>query len=184
MNILDIILVIPIVLLAFAGFRKGLIKELASLVALILGIYFAVYFSDWTAGFLTQHFDINQRYVFIIAFVLTFIGVVILVSLLGKLLDKVASLAALGLINKLFGLVFGMAKGVVLMSVLILFFNMIDGKSKILKEETRQSSMLYEPLSKVAPLILNGIKEIDFDDPSWNDFKDKMKKLDMDQLFD
>ena len=83
MNILDIILVIPIVLLAFAGFRKGLIKELASLVALILGIYFAVYFSDWTAGFLTQHFDINQRYVFIIAFVLTFIGVVILVSLLG-----------------------------------------------------------------------------------------------------
>ncbi len=184
MNFLDIILAIPIALLAFSGYRKGLIKELASLVALILGIYFAVYFSDWTAGLLLEHFDINERYLFIIAFILTFIGVVLLVTLLGKLLDKIASFAALGVINKLFGLVFGVLKGAILMSVMILLFNMIDSKSKILKEETQKASLLYEPLSKVAPLILSNINNIDFDDPSWSNFKDKMKNMDLNELFD
>jgi membrane protein required for colicin V production len=182
MNFLDIILAIPIVLLGILGYRKGLIKEVASLVALILGIYLAIYFSDVVAKYLIEYFDISERYVFIIAFILTFIGVVILVSLLGKLLDKVASLAALGIINKFLGLVFGLLKGIILMSVLILLFNMIDRKANILKQETRDGSMLYAPISRVAPLIWMNIENIDFDDPSWDDYNKKVKDVSLDEL--
>ncbi len=182
MNFLDIILAIPIVLLAIAGYRKGLIKELASLAALILGIYFAIYFSDVVASYLIEYFDLNQRYVFITAFILTFIGVVILVSLLGKMLDKVASLAALGIINKFLGLVFGVLKGIILMSVLIMLFDMIDSKANILKQETRDESMLYKPLSRVAPQILRNIENLDFDDPSWEDYKKKLQDVSLDEL--
>jgi membrane protein required for colicin V production len=46
-NYLDLVIALPIVLLAIMGFRKGLIKELASLAALVLGIYLAVVFSDF-----------------------------------------------------------------------------------------------------------------------------------------
>ena len=182
MNFLDIILAIPIVLLAFAGYRKGLIKEIASLIALILGIYFAIYFSDVVAGYLVEYFDINHRYVFIVAFILTFIGVVLAVSLIGRMLDKIASLVALGFINKFLGFVFGFIKGVIIMSVLILLFNMIDSNSKILKEETREGSILYTPVSMVAPLILMNIENINFDDPSWEDYKKKVEDASLDKL--
>jgi len=182
MNFLDIILAIPIVLLAISGYRRGLIKEIASLAALILGLYFAIYFSDVVAKYLIEYFDVSERYVFIAAFILTFIGVVILVSILGKMLDKVASLAALGIINKFLGLVFGVLKGIILMSVLILLFNMIDSKSNILKQESRDESMLYHPLSEVALLILRNIENIDFSDPSWDDYKKKVKDVSLDEL--
>ncbi len=182
MNFLDIILAVPIVLLAFGGYKHGLIKEVASLVALILGIYFAIYFSDVVASYLLEYFDINHRYVFIVAFILTFIGVVLAVSLIGRMLDKIASLAALGFINKFLGLIFGFLKGIVIMSVLILLFNMIDSNDNILKEDTRNESMLYGPISNVAPLILMNIKNINFDDPSWEDYKKKVQDVSLDEL--
>jgi len=182
MNFLDIVLAIPIVLLAFGGYKKGLIKEVASLVALILGIYFAILFSDVVASYLLGYFDINHRYVFIVAFILTFIGVVLAVSLLGRMLDKIASLAALGFINKFLGLIFGFVKGVVIVSVLIMLFNMIDSNGNILKEDTRENSLLYAPVSRIAPRILENIPNIDFDDPSWQDYKKKLDDVRLDEL--
>ncbi len=182
MNFLDIILVIPIVVLAIAGYKKGLIKEIASLAALILGIYFAVYFSDYVARFLLEKFDFNERYVFIIAFIITFIGVVLLVSLIGKLLDKVAKFAALGIVNKLLGLVFGIVKGILIMSILVLLFNLIDNKTKILKDDIREGSLLYKPLSRVAPLIIYNLKNIDIKKPSFDDLDDKVKEVELDKI--
>lgn len=182
LNYLDLIIGLPIVLFAIGGYRKGFIKELTSLMALLLGIYFALYFSDVVAEWLIQYFDIGHRYVFIVAFILTFIAVVLLVSLIGKLLDKIASLAALGIVNKLLGLAFGVLKAGVIMSILILLFNMIDSNGNILKSELKDTSLLYRPVESIAPLILMNIDSIDFDDPSWDDFKKNTKDKKLDQV--
>jgi membrane protein required for colicin V production len=176
MNYLDLIIGLPVILLGISGFRRGLIKELASLAALVLGIYFAVFFSDLVAEWLRQTFDMDHRWVFIVAFLLIFIIVVMLVSLIGNLLNKIASLAALGIINRTAGLLFGIMKGVVIMSVVILFVNMIDSKSQFLKKELKDGSLLYAPVEKIAPLILQNLENIDFDDPSWKDFKKSRKE--------
>jgi membrane protein required for colicin V production len=50
MNYLDIILAIPLLWGLYKGVSKGIIKELASLVALIVGIYGAVHFADSIQG--------------------------------------------------------------------------------------------------------------------------------------
>jgi len=171
---LDLIIGLPIVLLAISGFRNGLIKEIASLVALILGIYFAVYFSNIVADYLNEFIDIGYRWLFIIAFILTFIVVVIVVTLIGKLLSKIAALAALGILNRLAGMVFGIVKGIVIMSLMIMLFDMIDSRSAILKNNVKEGSLLYKPVEKVAPFILFNLENINFDDPSWDDFKQNL----------
>ena len=51
-NLLDIILLIPLLWFGYNGYKKGLIIEIASLAAFILGLYFAFYFSDFTAEYL------------------------------------------------------------------------------------------------------------------------------------
>lgn len=177
-NYLDLVIALPVVLLAIVGFRKGLIKELASLAALVLGIYLAVMFSDMVAGWMIKYVDISHRWIFIIAFILTFVAVVLLVSLLGRALDKIASLAMLGLINRFLGLLFGILKGAFIMSVFILLFNMIDNKEHILKAEVKNMSLLYRPVEAVAPFVLETITSLTPDDPLRKNNKGRNKLLD------
>jgi membrane protein required for colicin V production len=176
-NYLDLVIALPIVLLAIMGFRKGLIKELASLAALVLGIYLAVVFSDFVAGWMIKYVDISHRWIFIIAFILTFVAVVLLVSLLGRALDKIASLALLGIINRFLGLLFGILKGAFIMSVFILLFNMIDNKEHILKAEVKNNSLLYRPVEAIAPFLLESIGSLTPDDSSRGKAKGRSKRL-------
>ena len=48
MNYFDYLLLLPLVYGLYRGFTKGLIIELASLVALIAGVYGAMYLSSFT----------------------------------------------------------------------------------------------------------------------------------------
>ena len=45
MNYIDIILAIPLVWAVYRGFTKGFIIEIASLIAMVLGVYGAIHFS-------------------------------------------------------------------------------------------------------------------------------------------
>ena len=92
MNLLDIILILPIILFAYNGYKKGFIIELSSLVALVLGIYLAINFSDFAADFLSNNFSISDQYLLIIAFIVTFAVVVIGVIFVGKILTKLTEI--------------------------------------------------------------------------------------------
>ncbi|MCK5839556.1 MAG: CvpA family protein [Bacteroidales bacterium] len=154
MNILDIIFIIPIVWFAYRGFSKGLIIGITTLVALILGIYLSIRFSDIVAAFLMSNFDWDEKYIPIISFAITFVGVVIVIYFLGKILEKFIDMIALGFINKLLGGVFGIVKAVVLLSVIIYIINSFDRQQKVFTEKLQQGSILYEPVESVVPRIL------------------------------
>ena len=83
MNYLDIIILLPLVYGLFRGFNKGFAIELATLAALVLGIYGAYKFSYITTIFLRDKFDMMGDYLPYVSFFLTFIVIVILVNLLG-----------------------------------------------------------------------------------------------------
>ncbi len=106
MNYIDLVLVIILIIAAFQGFRKGFIIELASLAALVLGIWGAIKFSDWTAGFITRTTGFHSDNMSTIAFVLTFIAIVILIHILGKVLDSAIKAVAMGFLNRLAGIIF------------------------------------------------------------------------------
>src|SRR4030065_2652409 len=90
MNWIDFIIIILLVFGLARGFINGFIKELASLLALVVGIWGAIKFSSFTAEKLYDYFDMTGQYVGIIAFMITFIIIVIIIHFLGLLLDKFA----------------------------------------------------------------------------------------------
>ena len=94
-NILDLVFGGLIVYGGFKGFRKGVIVELASLLALVLGIYGAIHFSGYIADQLANYIDWDKRYVDLAAFGLTSIGIIFGVSFLGKMLTSLAKLILL-----------------------------------------------------------------------------------------
>lgn len=163
MSILDIIFIIPIVWLAYAGFKKGLIIELSTLLALILGVFVSLHFSDVTAELLKETFDLKTSYLKIISFIITFLLVVIAVNLIGKLIEKFVDMVALGFLNKSAGGIFGVLKAVVILSLLIFFIEMIDKKKVILSEEITGKSMFYPYIQPIAPTLIDTFSDIDFD---------------------
>jgi len=157
MNLLDIILIIPVIWLAYRGFTRGLIIELATLAALILGIVASIHFSWFTAELLTGLFTIDEDYLTIIAFIVTFVAVVFLVIGIGKLVEKFVDVVALGFLNKLLGGVFGILKAVLLLSVILLIISSVDPNEKFLSSKMKEESRLYKPVASIVPLIIPAI---------------------------
>lgn len=167
MNWLDIVLAIPLLWFLYKGFRNGLVIELASLAALILGIYAALHFSFYVQGYLEENFEIAENYLYIISFAITFLIVAIIVYLAGKIIHKVISIVALGFLNRLAGGVFGVLKAALVLSVILYFINGFN--PGLIKSDVRENSILYEPIESIVPLIIPrlDLDEIGFpeDDP-------------------
>jgi membrane protein required for colicin V production len=158
MNYIDIILLAFLLWGAVRGFIKGFIIELTSLLAFVLGIYGAVKFSGYVAGWLGRQFDMTGQYVPVAAFVITFILITIAINLAGKLFDKLAKAVSLGILNRILGVLFGLFKAAFLLSVIILVLNTIDNHVRILPQEKVGQSKIYKPLAVVAPAVLPVLK--------------------------
>ena len=108
---------------------------MASLAALILGIWGAIKFSGFTAAKLYDYFDMSGHYVGIIAFLVTFGIIVVIIHFIGVIADKLADAAALGFVNRLLGIVFGLFKTVLIMSVFFVILNAIDARRPFLPRD-------------------------------------------------
>jgi membrane protein required for colicin V production len=159
MNYIDIIIIVILGFSMVRGFMNGLVKEVASLAALILGIWGAIRFSSFTAGKLYDYFDMTGKYVGIISFLITFGIIVIIIHFIGLLVDKLMEAVALGFINKLLGIAFGLFKSVIIMSVVFVVLNAIDARRPFLPKEKIEQSMLFNPVSDIAPAIFPIIGE-------------------------
>ena len=158
MNYIDLILGIILILAAIQGFRNGFIVELASLAALVLGIWGAIRFSDWTADFITDITNYRSEHLSTIAFVVTFIAIVIIVHILGKMLDNVVKAVALGFLNRLAGIIFGVLKTAVILSIFLILFETIDENVHILPSRQKAESKIYEPMKQLVPTLFPFIK--------------------------
>lgn len=161
MSTVDIILLIPLAWGAFMGFKKGLVLELASLVGLILGIYGAIKFSDFTAEKLIQHVEITQEWLGLLSFLITFIVIVFAIFILARLLDKALKLVALGLVNRLLGLLFGTLKFALIVSTAMYFFQNMNTKFQFTDDNFTEESVLWEPLQKVVTPFRDLLKDFE-----------------------
>lgn len=161
MSIIDIVLAALLLFGFIRGIIKGLFVEVASLLALILGVYGAIHFSNFAAEFLESKVNWNEKTINIIAFAITFIIIVLAISLTGKALTKLADFAALGILNKLLGGVFGALKIGLILSVLLIVFNKINDNLTFMDEEDLEESILYKPVKSLAPMLFPSLIKSD-----------------------
>lgn len=157
MNIVDIVIGVLLILGFARGLVKGLFVEVASLVALVGGVYGAIHFSGFIASTLKESVSWGEKKITLVAFALTFLLIVIAVSLVGKMLTKLADLAALGFLNKLMGGLFGLLKFGIIISVLLLFFGRINTSMGFVDKKTLDESILYEPIKSVIPTLFPSV---------------------------
>lgn len=153
MSFIDIVLGLLLIYGLFKGIKNGLLVEIASIIALIGGLYGAIHFSYITGDYLATKMDWNERYISLISFIITFFAIVILVISAGKLLTKIAEFAMLGLLNKIAGGIFGTLKVAIILGALLIFFDSVNKSIGFLNEDVKSESLLYTPIKEIGALV-------------------------------
>ena len=176
MNYIDVVIIIILIFGLVRGFSDGLVKEVASLAALILGIWGAIKFSTYTAAKLHDWFDMTGQFVGITAFVITFLIIVVAIHFVGIIVDRIISAVSLGTLNRLLGMVFGLIKTALILSVILLILNAIDAKHNFLPRDKIERSKFYNPIADIVPAIFPIIGEGSFN-RSFDRFKKKPEEV-------
>ena len=158
MGFLDIILGVLLAFALYKGVRNGLFVELASLVSLLAGIYFAIKFSSFIKELLAGFVKWNPNTIQVVAFILTFLLVVIGISLLGKFLTGIADFAFLGWLNKIGGGFFRVLKTILIIGIVFKVFEKINYHNFLAKKETLDKSLFYNPIQKTAGFMYPSIE--------------------------
>lgn len=149
MNILDLIIGVILILFALSGLRKGLIQEAFYLASFIIGIYGALFFSSMIGDWLSTVINIGTEYISIAAFIITFILFFLVVRLAGRALSSVIEAISLGFIDKIGGALFGILKGALLLSIIIMVMNVL-GITGFIDKKVRNTSPLYTYTEQIA----------------------------------
>ena len=153
MNYIDLFLAILILIAAVRGFLKGFVFEIASLAAIIFGIWGGIHFSHYIAEFMTINFGWHSEYLWLVSFIITFILIVLIIHMLGNILKRILDACAMGFINKFAGMIFGILKAAFILSIVLILFDTLDVKAHILPEKMKKESKVYEPLRTFAPCV-------------------------------
>ena len=128
----DIIVLLIVGLTAIAGFMRGFVEEVLSLVAWVLGVIAIYYFHTPLTLGLTG-FISNQTAAAILAFALLLLVPYAVVKLAAKWVGKTSRSSALGPIDRLLGFGFGAIKGFIVVvlgfSLLVLGYDTVWGPS-------------------------------------------------------
>lgn len=155
MTLLDIILAIPMGVFIFLGWKRGVIREAAALVGVLIGIWAAVHFSRLVSSLL----GLTGEHSILIAFFILFVGALVLASMLGRIAERVIKSLKMNLPNKIAGAALGMIKALCILSVILNGIIMIDKNEKLISRETRVESLLYTPVYSTGNELISSLKQ-------------------------
>lgn len=118
----DLLLIAVVIASALLAFIHGIIKEIFSLAAWIVGLGAAILL----AGTVGNWFPVDMLGVphlrYVVAFLLVLIGVLVIGALLGTLLKTGAKAIGLGMLDRLLGGIFGVLRGALIAMIIVLVF--------------------------------------------------------------
>jgi membrane protein required for colicin V production len=159
MNFIDILIIVPIIFGAYRGFKNGLVLEVFLLLALFVGLYVGINFSEFFSDKLKSWFGWDNQYLPIITFSIIFIAIGAMIYFLGITLDKLIKAVKLTLVNKIFGGVFSSIKTLYFVSVTLILISAYDKNGSFIPEKAREGSLLYQPTISFSTQTVPGFSE-------------------------
>lgn len=117
-NYFDIAVLCIVSMFTLRGLLRGFVAEIAGVVAIVGGLWYARRSFTQVAEYLTFIPDIAWRQ--IIAYVLVFLAVMIVVGIIARLLRKVLEFSFVSWMDKLAGAATGAFKGLIICSALLI----------------------------------------------------------------
>lgn len=118
MNLVDILIWVILLIFAVKGFMKGLVKEVCSLLGLIVGGWAAFTYYRPFAGVIQSHSHFSHTISLFLSFGLIFLALGLFFFLLGYLATLLLKVVFLGSVNRIGGIFLGILQGSLLLCIL------------------------------------------------------------------
>ncbi len=169
-NYFDVVVATIILLLGLKGILNGFFKELFGLIGIIGGIFVASRVGDSVGEYLSNlafHFS-NHAAISFTGFIVTLAVFWIVMIAIGYLFNKMSHMSGLGLMNRLFGFIFGAGKFFLIAAIIAFAINNVQAIKPTLQSASK-NSILFPILVQAGGFIMK-IDTTDFG-------KDVNKKL-------
>lgn len=163
MTSFDYIVIAIIGLSVVVSMMRGAVKEMLAILGWVVAFYVAKAYSSMLAAFLPEGIP-TEALKTLIAFLILLIAVLFISGLVAIAISGMVSKVGLGGLNRLFGVIFGFAKGLLIVGVLVF----LAGLTSLPKEQMWTDALLSEPLEilvkSALPWLPEGIsKHVKFD---------------------
>jgi len=122
MNWIDFFILFVLFLALLNGYRRGVFKEISTFIGLIFGVVFAVSNADWLAMRLDGMVNMSPSVLYVLSFIVVFLAFMLALKLIGRYFYKLVKITPMTVPNKISGSVFGILKGLIVLSLLFLLF--------------------------------------------------------------
>jgi len=119
MNVVDIIILCVLAAFLLKGVLRGLLKEVCSLLGLLVGGFLAFRYQGPLAEVLLESWGWPSSLGLVAAFLALFLASIVFFGLLGYLLSRFVKLVLLGGVNRITGGFFGLLQGVLLLALVL-----------------------------------------------------------------
>lgn len=145
MTVIDIAVLVVVAISVLLGVMRGLVREVLALVAWVAAFLAANLLTPDIAKLLPQAMG-KEEIRLLVSFVGVFVVVLIGLSVLAILASKLVRIAGLGATDRVVGGIFGLARGILVVMILVL----LAGLTALPRQPAWRNGMLSGPLEAVA----------------------------------
>ena len=170
----DIVIIIILAFFTINGFRHGFIVEISRIISLVGGFILAAKFHKELIPFIQPYIE-NESMQVTAAYLGIFTLAVVIITIIAKILQKFFELILLGWLNRLLGVLLGMLKGFLIVSLLIFIIQSIPFKLEegdTIRQKLEKESVMFQICDHVKELVILTVPL----DHQLNNFQGKIKK--------
>jgi membrane protein required for colicin V production len=142
-GLFDLIVLVVVTVLGFAGLRRGLIEEAFKLVGLVLGLYLAMRYYSLGIWLIKGIFSIAEGIQTVVGFLIVFLIIYFTVKLIAMILKRLVRALSLVWLDRLAGLCFGALKALLIMAIVVWCINIFAAGRPVQKLATTSMSFIY-----------------------------------------
>jgi len=164
MNWLDVVIIVCIIIGVIHGLITGIIKQIIFLVSLIAAILLSGVIAKGIHHWAKMYFPNESAWLSpciqnVIYYTLAFILIISLFAIAAKFVDKIINHTPAGIINKLFGALFGGFMWMICLSIALNFLSVFDTQFQIISKPVKENSFLYEKVKMIFPTVFPYIED-------------------------
>ena len=156
MNLLDFLILLPIAYFSYRGFVNGIIKEVLSIVGIILAVFFTFQYMEPVGAVISPLFEAKASFVPFLSGLIIFISTLAAVHFVAYLSKKFLETIKLNFVNRISGAAFGFLKSGIVVSAILLILAGFNQPS----DEAREESATYSYIIYLAPWAYDSVATV------------------------
>ena len=169
MTLLDFLILLPIAYFCYRGFSNGIIKEVLSIVGIVLAVFLTFQYMEPVGNIISPLFEERASVIPFASGLIIFLSTLAAVHLVAYLSRKFLETIKLNFVNRLAGAAFGFLKSGIVISAALLI---LAGFS-IPSQQARQDSATYSYVVHLAPWAYDTVATFY---PGAEDFRSTIEK--------